>query len=256
MKLLRLYSSELGRLLKNLIKIFLNQTWEIWRGVAQEFTFFLGRLKRTRKITAYLNSVTPKNRALQIGTGANPIAGWLNSDLFPSQSGTIFLDASAPLPLPNESLRFIYTEHTIEHISLAAARRLLIELHRTLQVGGVVRIATPNLEKLLALFEEPKTNDQETYLAWMHENWLARQGVHEMRPAYSLNLTMRAWGHQFLYDIEVLKDLARITGFASCEPKTPQKSDFQQLCNLEKHGDFIGNRWANDYETLIIELAK
>ena len=46
----------------------------------------------------------------------------------------------------------------------------------------------------------------------MHENWLARQGVHEMRPAYSLNLTMRAWGHQFLYDIEVFKDLAKITG--------------------------------------------
>jgi hypothetical protein len=54
-------------------------------------------LARRRSIVErYLaHSSTPK---LQVGTGFNGLAGWLNGDILPRQWNYIYLDATQPLP--------------------------------------------------------------------------------------------------------------------------------------------------------------
>ena len=55
-----------------------------------------------RKIRRYLASA--RVAKLQIGSGHNLLAGWLNTTLYPFEPGTVFLDASRPFPLPADSL--------------------------------------------------------------------------------------------------------------------------------------------------------
>ena len=57
---------------------------------------------------------------LQVGGGLHTLPGWLNGDLF---NGDIYLDARRPLPLPDDSVRLIFAEQFIEHITLGDARK-------------------------------------------------------------------------------------------------------------------------------------
>lgn len=49
-----------------------------------------------------------------------------------------------PLPIDDDSAEFMYSSHTIEHISDEAVQNLLNECHRVLKKGGGVRLTTPN----------------------------------------------------------------------------------------------------------------
>ena len=49
-----------------------------------------------------------------------------------------------PLPIDDASAEFIYSSHTIEHISDEAVQNLLNECYRVLKKGGGIRLTTPN----------------------------------------------------------------------------------------------------------------
>lgn len=53
-------------------------------------------------------------------------------------------DLTQPIPLPDESVERILTEHFIEHVDRAAAGRILADCHRLLKPGGNLRIAVPD----------------------------------------------------------------------------------------------------------------
>ena len=91
---------------------------------------------------------------VQIGTGPSVLPGWLNTDLEPSLPGVVFLDATEPLPLANESVDYMYSEHMIEHIGYAEGTTFLRECFRALKPGGQFRVATPNLLNLLRIYND------------------------------------------------------------------------------------------------------
>lgn len=51
------------------------------------------------------------------------------------------MDLRQPLPVPNDSVRFLFAEHVIEHITPEEAWRFFHEARRILKPGGVFRIA-------------------------------------------------------------------------------------------------------------------
>ena len=69
---------------------------------------------RKQTVDAYLGSHSICS--LQIGTGENPLPGWLNTDLEPTSSTVIFLDALAKFPFEDQVFDYIFSEHMIEHI--------------------------------------------------------------------------------------------------------------------------------------------
>jgi hypothetical protein len=75
---------------------------------------------------------------LHLGCGDNVLPGWLNSDYYPRSDSVLHLDATAPLPLPDASLDYVFSEHMIEHLSSADGMRMLRECHRVLRPGGKV----------------------------------------------------------------------------------------------------------------------
>lgn len=59
-------------------------------------------------------------------------------------------------PWPACSTRAIYSSHMVEHLERAEARRFLEECERVLMPGGVLRLALPNLETLVAHYLRAK----------------------------------------------------------------------------------------------------
>ena len=184
---------------------------------------------------------------VQIGSGPQRLAGWLNSDLI---AGELHLDLGRRLALPDRSVDFVFGEHVIEHLPERRAERLLGELHRVLRPGGVLRLTTPDLRKLLALYED--RNPEISLRDYAH--YLDEQTAkpHE-RPCQVLNDFMRLWGHRWIYDEEDLRARLHEAGFAAVERAEPGHSRHEQLRGLERHG---GAEWVNRAEAMCLEAQR
>ncbi len=132
-------------------------------------------------------------------------------------------DARDALPIAEEVVAYIYSEHLLEHLSLKAARVWLAELRRVLQPGGVVRLTTPDLERYVRGYLEP---DGAFYRAQTQTLREERIELPEpMRPAWMINQIFQFWEHRWIYDFEELRRLGLDAGF---EADKISRSAFRQ----------------------------
>jgi predicted SAM-dependent methyltransferase len=171
----------------------------------------------------------PAAKQLHLGCGGNLLSGWANVDL-EAAAGVIQHDLTEPLPLPPETVKFIYSEHFIEHITRGQALGLLRECQRVLTREGVIRLSTPNLTKLV-----------DEYLAYRTTEW-ADVDWHPSTPCQMVNEGMRLWGHQFVYDLDELTLLLGEAGFEHVTQVAWRESRHPELKGLECrpfHGEII-----------------
>lgn len=201
-------------------------------------------------IKTYMND----NRAprLHIGCGKRQIPGWLNSDYFPSDPHIAHLDATRAYPLPDNSLRYIYTEHMIEHVPYEKGVSMLRECYRTLMPGGRIRLATPDLKFLHDLYRTDKTDLQTAYIKWATDNHI--EGRTEYVDTFVINNYVRDWGHLFIYDFAVLKGALEKTGFKDIEKQIINRSKNPVLENLENESRMPAG--FLNLESLIVEASK
>lgn len=209
--------------------------------------------QRERTIDGYLtNSV---ERKLHVGCGPMVMQGWLNTDMVPDHDhGVVYLDITEPLPFKAESFHYIYSEHLIEHISLDTGLRHLKDCHRILKPGGVIRTATPDLKFLLDYFSGSGLSEvQRGFLQEMIEE--SHPGLLVRSPTILLNRFVRDWGHQFIYDYDVLRHSMEGAGFANIVSCKVKESRHPALKDLERHGSAISDRY-NELQTMILEGTK
>ena len=80
---------------------------------------------------------------LHLGSGLRQMRGWANIDMFGARN--IIWDLRSPLPVRARQIRFVYTEHFIEHIERSDCLVLLRSVRRSMDGGAVLRISTPDL---------------------------------------------------------------------------------------------------------------
>jgi predicted SAM-dependent methyltransferase len=191
-------------------------------------------------------------RKLQIGAGDSRLVGWLNTDI-ERKEGLVYLDASQPFPLEDGSFHYVFSEHVIEHLSYDDGMKMLSESYRILAPGGKIRIATPNLLRLVALFDEQKSDAARNYMPGK----LAVHGwpIHPRAEAFILNLELSSFGHRFVYDPDTLNSAMLKTGFRSIQEYRGGESDDPNLQGVEyrQNGAYIH---LNDYETMIFQAVK
>ncbi len=106
-----------------------------------------------------------------------------------------YLDLRQPLPYPNASLEGVFGCHVLEHLTSAEAEATLREAHRVLRPGGVVRIAVPDLDEVIAEYDPA---EPEAFL----------DGLLQSRER-----TTSRHRHWWLYNERSLRELLERTGF-------------------------------------------
>lgn len=202
-------------------------------------------------IARYVRTQTLRRLHLGAGTGGG-MPGWLNTDIDPSRWPTVKLDATKPFPLPTDSFDAVFTEHMIEHIPLAAGQYMLGESYRVLKPGGILRVATPDLARIVALYGSASEAHQK-YLQWS----LRHVGLPGGLPpdVIVINSLFHDHGHRFLYDEATLTSVLRTAGFVDIVRYAPGQSDRPEYRNLELHHLAIGHD-ANNFETLLLQARK
>jgi SAM-dependent methyltransferase len=170
-------------------------------------------------------------RKLQLGSFDHAPAGWLNTDITPHllvarvpglpwllhklgalsderygshRSGAFravrYLDLSRPFRFEDDTFEAVLATHVLEHLHPDVAERCLREVHRVLNPGGILRVAVPDLDAMIAEYDP---NDPDAFL------W----GIYQGRGARAKR-SARHWWH---YNETSLAAVLREVGFHDVE---------------------------------------
>ncbi len=195
---------------------------------------------------------THRVRRLHLGCSELLRPGWFNTDKYPRRIGVAYCDATGHYPFENDAFDYIFTEHMIEHVPYAGGKSLVRECLRVLKPGGKLRIATPDLDRILAL-RQPTTPLEKEYVQYAIS--AIPEAVYD-QTSFFINQFMRAWGHTFIYDRETLSGLMRSAGFIDITERLPGESDDPELTGIERHGDTFPNAQFNLIESMVLEGTK
>ncbi len=142
-------------------------------------------------------------------------------------AGIVIHDLRKPFPWPSGSAEAVYSSHTLEHLSRSQGRQFVLECHRVLRPGGVLRLVVPDLRACVDRYLEGKVDAGE-FLATLGvdtevpgEGWLRRWLAPHVR-----------FPHRCMYDGETLPALLREVGFET-ELADPFRSRIPDIDALE-----------------------
>jgi predicted SAM-dependent methyltransferase len=186
-------------------------------------------------------------KCFNIGCGRAPTEGWINLDhsvsvslgrlpflvsilkklrlLKPPQIENIEFnrhhtirrfDALGRLPCGDNEAEVVYASHMVEHFSPDEANRFLLEAKRILRPGGTVRLALPNLQRLVARYNE--TGDANSFV---RDSKLGqKQSKSTLRRLRDVLLDDREH-HRWMYDPASARKLLEEVGFSNVRSLEP-----------------------------------
>jgi predicted SAM-dependent methyltransferase len=161
---------------------------------------------------------------IHLGSGPRQMQGWANLDI--AGKGNLIWDLRKPLPLAPGSIRLVFTEHFIEHISREDGEKLLAHCWQAMAPGAVVRISTPDLRAMIRDYSEGKLIQ------------IPHAGYYPKTLCQMVNEGMRLWGHTFIYDEDELRELLAAAGFVDIKRVAPGESAHPELSGLETRPNF------------------
>ena len=164
---------------------------------------------------------TPEGDRLHVGCGPLALPGWINIDNQPYPGVDQVVDVRGGLPF--ENLRFVFAEHFIEHLSYEDGSAFMRECRRILRDDGVLRLSTPNLDWVWMTHYH--------FGSWPDE-------ALPVADCFAINKAFRAWGHQFLYNLQTLTATLQRAGFARIDSRAYGMSDHAELRGLERHEQY------------------
>lgn len=169
-------------------------------------------------------------RKLHIGCGSHPLDGWLNSDQYPMNPTILALDATKPFPFDDETFDYIFSEHMIEHVAYSSGLAMLEQCRRILKSNGRIRVSTPDLDFLIDLYRDGKSQLQQDYIKWSSDTFIKNS---EYTDTMVINNFVRDWGHVFIYDKKTLRRSLELAGFVDIASFRLNDSNDPSLRNLE-----------------------
>ncbi len=103
---------------------------------------------------------------LHWGCGSHTPAGWINSDLREGPGVDIAGNILDGLPIDDDSLDYISSQHVLPELNIHEQVPALRELRRMLKPGGVLRMSLPDLDKAIEAYQAGR---QEHFLVWEYD---------------------------------------------------------------------------------------
>jgi predicted SAM-dependent methyltransferase len=176
---------------------------------------------------------------INIGCGMSPTANWLNFDNslslrlskypalisllkslkllrqtqidfihFCQNSDIYWADVTKKIPLPDASVEIIYSSHMLEHLDKGEVDRFFVEVKRILIKGGILRLAIPDLEKLINSYVQNR--DAEDFMDSLN---ICKPRPKSLQDKIRI-LAVGSRHHQWLYDANSLSKLLLENGFS------------------------------------------
>jgi ubiquinone/menaquinone biosynthesis C-methylase UbiE len=112
---------------------------------------------------------------LNIGCGGAFHKDWTNLDFVSTGEDVIAYNLLKGIPFPDNSFDVVYHSHILEHFSRNDGKELMEECYRVLKVNGTLRIAVPDLKRIvdeyIRLFTAVKENGHDPYLGASYD-WI------------------------------------------------------------------------------------
>ena len=94
---------------------------------------------------------------INLGSGHWKLEGWVNVDIDLESLPDVAANLSGGLPFATGAARLMHTEDFIDQLEIEKAAEFLRECHRILAPGGILRVLTPDMQKLTDLYlNDPK----------------------------------------------------------------------------------------------------
>jgi predicted SAM-dependent methyltransferase len=87
---------------------------------------------------------------LNLGCGTHFNPQWVNIDFVKTADGVIAHNLLNGIPFDDNMFDVVYHSHVLEHFSKNEAIQFIEECYRVLKPGGIIRIALPDLEQIIA----------------------------------------------------------------------------------------------------------
>jgi len=161
---------------------------------------------------------------VNFGCGDNPLDGWQNHDIAAyGKPGIIETDLSQKLPYGSNSVAFIQCEHFLEHLTAPQCLEFLKECYRILEIGGILRVSVPAIERIAKL--DP------SYEIYLREE--LRRPVHTR--GESIHIALSHWGHMTAWTAELLKLVLQSCDFKNVIERQYGQSDKLELQAVDLH---------------------
>lgn len=148
---------------------------------------------------------------------------------------------AANMSLPSGSCSIVFSSHMFEHISHYKLTHVLLEINRILEVGGLLRILIPDLEKITKAYvaqdneffkkalEEDENIRTDLGYGGMLMNFIVSPGQDTALFNKELTQFIGGYAHLYLYDFEMLKILLENAGFKEIKQKGFCQSSVDEL---------------------------
>lgn len=153
-----------------------------------------------------------------------------------------YADAAVKIPVKDASVEVLYSSHMFEHLDRAEADSFLQEAFRVLMPGGIIRLAVPDLERIINSYNENK--DANEFVASL---CMSVQKPQRLRERLKL-LLVGPRQHHWMYDKASLCKILQNHGFSDAVGLMPGETRIADPGSL--------NLREREEESLYVEAVK
>jgi hypothetical protein len=167
---------------------------------------------------------------LEIG-GHTPREGWLVTNV--NAITRFYLDATKRWPLETASVEYVYSDNVIEHLTLRAGRQMLMEAHRCMRPGGIIRTVTPDLRAHVDMYLQGSA-----VLDNVVANHYRDIGLDVEYPVDLVRIPVAAFGHHagYIHDFDTLAAELHRAGFRNVVRCELGESEHRAMRGIDLRG--------------------
>ena len=200
------------------------------------------------------------DKKIKLNVGASLIwqqQGWnILDNKYRDNSETSILGDASNISLKDKSCSVLFSSHMFEHIPHTKLEKIILEFNRVLDLGGVVRILTPNLKKIAKAYaendydffnlarEEDENIRTDLGIGGMFMNFIVSPGQDTALFNRNLDEFIAGYAHLYCYDFEMLKILFKKNGFEEVYEKGFCISDEKDF-EIPLHVMGMAPKWQN-----------
>ncbi|MDH5180894.1 MAG: class I SAM-dependent methyltransferase [Gammaproteobacteria bacterium] len=174
-----------------------------------------------------------ESKYLYVGCGAHRIPGFHHVEINIGKERKkgrhipppeILADITRHIPLPDGSVKLIFSRATLEHLTYLELINHFLECYRLLEVDGMVRMTVPDLDIMVKNYQE-QTEDLERAIAESEVS--ERLPIENHTDLFISRLLYH--DHYYLHNFDTLKRALNKTGFGNVQRKKPGETLCQEL---------------------------